>query len=405
MENPRELIEKALSKERVAVTPEQLRLDSYRMTSQTDVPEEEFLFRHFGKPCFPRKELTTVTGPAKSGKTFFTSMLMACCIRRQVMTLERVREEPLKVMWYDTEQSRNTTKEILVKRIGRMVSNGDSTDTDDTDDTDNAIEPDKNFTDDTDDAAGVFPDEQFFVFNMRGASIQERRELLAVAIASYRPDLVILDGISDLLADINDGPRATELIEELLQLANEHNCNITTVIHLNRTGEKSNLRGWLGSVMLQKSFEVFNCAQVSQTETFSVEQSLSRKWRCLQTLYYEIDDEGIPQSAQKPDLQPRDAQGKFTSKDIGTLNSDYIIRHPDSQDKPWEWDLRRLFTDAMGGLPSMGNEQMEQAVMKLSHIRQKQYYYKVLAEAEQQGIISKGYDRYKRVAIVLLPPR
>lgn len=396
MENPRELIAKDLNKKRVEVTPEQLKLDGFRMTSQTDVPEEEFLFRHFGKPCFPRKELTTVTGPAKSGKTFFTSMLMACCIKRQVMTLERVREEPLKVMWYDTEQSRNTTKEILVKRIGRMVSN-----TDHTDDTDRR----EGHTEITESTEREFPDEQFFVFNMRGASIQERRELLAVAIATYKPDLVILDGISDLLTDINDGPRATELIEELLLLANEHKCNITTVIHLNRTGEKSNLRGWLGSVMLQKSFEVFNCAQVSQTETFSVEQSLSRKWRCLQTLYYEIDEEGIPQSTQKPDLQPRDAKGKFTSKDISTLNSDYIIRHPESQDKPWEWDLRRLFTDAMGGLPSMGNEQMEQAIMKLSHIRQKQYYYKILAEAEQQGIINKSYDRYKRVAIVLLPPR
>ena len=40
------------------------------------------------------------------GKTFFTSMLMACCAEKQVLELERIREQPLKVMWYDTEQSR-----------------------------------------------------------------------------------------------------------------------------------------------------------------------------------------------------------------------------------------------------------------------------------------------------------
>jgi hypothetical protein len=383
MDNPRDLILASLNGEACTVTPEMLRLDGYRLTSETDVPEEEFLFRHFGKPCFPRKELTSIAGPAKSGKTFFTSMVMACCIRQQVMSLERVRKEPLRVMWYDTEQSRNTTKEILAKRIGRMIGHTDPT-------------------------GREFPDEQFFVFNVRAASIKERRELLGVAVATYRPDLVILDGISDLLNDINDGPRATELMEELLQLAETYNCNITAIIHLNRTGDKNNLRGWLGTVMLQKSFEVFNCSQVSQTETLSVEQSVSRKFRCLDTLYYEIDEDGIPFTTQKPDIQPRDTQGRWTKatpcpKD--TLNHDYIIEHSDNADTPWEWDLRRLFSDAMGNLPSMSDEQLKQAVMKLSRIRQYQYYYKVLDEAEKQGIVRKTLDRYRRVAIILVPPR
>ncbi len=384
MENAKELIEASLNGEPCTVTPEQLVLDGYRMTSQTKVPEETFLFKFFGNPCFPRGELTTITGSAKSGKTFFTSMVMACCQTQQVMALERTASEPLKVMWYDTEQSRSTTKEIFVRRVGRMIGRADQTDD--------------------------FPDEQFFVFNVRAASIKERHNLIGPAIATYQPDIVILDGISDLLTDINDGPQATELIAQLVQLAEEYDCNITTVIHLNRTGEKNNLRGWLGSVMLQKSYEAFCCSNEKELGAFSVEHLFSRKWHCQQRLFYEIDNEGIPMTSQKLDLQPRDKQGKFMGKAKNTevtdkLNRDYIIEHPDHADMTWEWDLRRLFTDAMGSLPSMGNEQMEQAVMELSHIRQKQYYYKVLAEAEQKGVIRKVYDRYKRVAIVLQPPR
>ena len=390
MENPKDLIQGQLLSigEQSPVTPEQLKLDNYRMTSQTTVEEEVFLFRHFGKPCFPRRELTTVTGPAKSGKTFFTSMVMACCVKQQVMTLERIRNEPLRVMWYDTEQSRNTTKEILVRRIGRMIAHAEDT------------------GDATTDAE--FPDGQFFVFNVRTASIQERRELVGVAVETYRPDIVFIDGISDLLTDINDGPRATELMEQLMLLADEYNCNVTTLIHLNRTGDKNNLRGWLGSMLLQKSYEVFNCAPVTKTETFSVEQSLSRKYRNSQTLYYEIDSQGLPFTTQKPNTQPRDEQGKFTSNksdETEKLNHDYIIDRPGHPDKPWEWDLRKLFTDAMGGLPYMGNEQMMKAVMSLSNIRQMQYYYKVLDEAEHQGVIVKTLDKFKRVAIVLSPPR
>ena len=104
-----------------AVTPQLLKLDGYRITAETQVPQEEFLMRMYGKPCLPRRDLTAVTGVEKCGKTFFISMLMACCAKRQVLELERISELPLKVMWYDTEQSRQSTKGIYVDRIGRMA--------------------------------------------------------------------------------------------------------------------------------------------------------------------------------------------------------------------------------------------------------------------------------------------
>ena len=34
-------------------------------------------------------------------------MLMACCAEKNVLELERIRDEPLKVMWYDTEALQN----------------------------------------------------------------------------------------------------------------------------------------------------------------------------------------------------------------------------------------------------------------------------------------------------------
>ena len=43
-----------------SIGPDELMLDSYRVTSQTEVEEEQFLYRHLGKRCFPRKELTPV---------------------------------------------------------------------------------------------------------------------------------------------------------------------------------------------------------------------------------------------------------------------------------------------------------------------------------------------------------
>ena len=64
------------------VSPTLVKLDKCRIMSDTDVPAEDFLMRLFGKPCFPRRDLSTVTGTEKCGKTFFTSMLMACCAEK-----------------------------------------------------------------------------------------------------------------------------------------------------------------------------------------------------------------------------------------------------------------------------------------------------------------------------------
>ena len=159
-------------------------------------------------------------------------------------------------------------------------------------------------------------------------------------------------------------------MEKFLKMANTFNCNIVLVIHLNRSGEKSNLRGWLGSVMLQKSYEVFNCTVT-----------------------------------EKPDIQQRDPNGKFACKDstsetANNFNREYTIHLPDSE---WTWDFRKLFSDALAGCSSKSYEEMETEIMKLANIKQKQYYYKVLAQAEELGVIKKTKDRCGRVVIVMPP--
>lgn len=384
MENANELIREELAQagEVTSITPELLKLDDFRITSGTEVPEVEFLFRMFGTTCFPRCELTTVTGLEKCGKTFFTTMLMACCATPQALEVERIREEPLKVLWYDTEQSRQSTRNILKKRVATMVG----------------TEP--------------FPEAQYFVFNVRSCCFQERLEMLVTGIATYRPDLVIIDNISDLLPSINDSEASVQVIDQLMQLASEYNCNVTVVIHLNRSGEKRNLRGWLGTELLHKSFEVFYCERIYNTKVFSVEQTLSRQQEIDPKLYYRVSEEGLPEITKKPDTQERDAQGKFTSsrtdayqvsaEKAATFNSDYIIRHPDDAGKPWEWDLRRLFTDAMDARASIDRDDLKRLVMERANIFQPKYYDKVFELAVEQQVVKTTMDRNGRVVVIMV---
>ena len=365
----------------VKITEEMINLDRFRITSESEIQPKEYTMEFLGRPCFPRKDLSVFAGVAKTGKTFVTSMLMAAATTSEdepsVLALKRIRQEPLKVMWYDTEQSLETTKEIMVKRIAKMVG-------------------------------GTFPDTQFFVFNVRAMTFEERKKVLGVAIESYRPDIVIVDGIADLLADINDGPKAIELISELLRLADKNNCNITLNIHLNRSGEKSNLRGWLGSMLLQKAFEVFNCAKVFKTDVLSVELFMSRKVNESVTFYYKINNQGIPESTGEPETQQRDENGRFVSQEAQKgrsglkFNSDYQRDDSDS-DKGWSWDLRRLFSDAMQNSAMMGYDDLKTRVMKLGNIIRSSYYETVFAMAEEQGFVKKTQDRNLRVVVVMPP--
>ena len=365
----------------VKITEDLIKLDSFRITSESEIQPKEYTMEFLGRPCFPRKDLSVFAGVAKTGKTFVTSMLMAAATTSEdepsVLALKRIRKEPLKVMWYDTEQSLETTKEIMVKRIAKMVG-------------------------------GTFPDTQFFVFNVRAMTFEERNKMLGVAIESYRPDIVIVDGIADLLADINDGPKAIELISELLRLADKNNCNITVNIHLNRSGEKSNLRGWLGSMLLQKAFEVFNCAKVFKTDVLSVELFMSRKVNESVTFYYKINNQGLPESTGEPDTQQRDENGRFVSQEAQKgrsglkFNSDYQRDDSDS-DKGWSWDLRRLFSDAMQNSAMMGYDDLKTRVMKLGNIIRSSYYETVFAMAEEQGFVKKTQDRNLRVVVVMPP--
>ena len=369
-----------------SVSPLVVKLDKHRITSDTNVPDEEFLLRMFGKPCFPRRDLSAITGTEKCGKTFFTTMLMACAAAQEkVLEMERIPEEPLKILWYDTEQSLASTKNIITERIYKLAK-GDAKEL----------------------------DSHFFVFNVRACTYQERMDYLVAAIETYKPDLVIIDNVCDLIPNINVSEDCIQLIDQLMQLSALHNCNISVVIHLNRSGEKRGLRGWLGTEILHKAFEVYICDQIEKTDVLSVEQNLTRKYKIPETLYYEIDDNGLPVVTAKPNFQPRDQNGHYKtnkpepylikSEQVDSFNQEYIIRNASSAKLPWEWDMQKLFNNAMGNCAEMGLEMLQKHVMELSGIKQPKYYDKVFKLALDQRVVQTTMDKCGRVVVIPVVP-
>jgi len=372
------------------LSPQLLELEKNRITSQTVLPPMEFLFSLFDEPCFPRRELVAFTGRAKSGKTFVMSMLMVLCAARQVLAFKRnpppasdsspqpPDPSPLRVLWYDTEQSDNSTQDILVNRImplfHRMMGDDE-----------------------------LFPEQMFDIFNVRNVDRDAREAYFLSAIAHYKPDLVILDGIRDLVSDINDGPAAQEMMEKMMKTAQQHNCCIVCVLHQNKSGDSRDPRGWLGTELLNKAYDVFATEKLLPQRIFKLEQLYTRKYDIEQQLYFMVDDEGLPcvtEAPPVPQYMSMQGGGNMT-EERPSLNDDYVIHHPNGS---WEIDVPRLFTDVFQGYDTLTGAALRFSVMNLAHIATRSLYNNCLEKAMKQQMMTKSFDAKNRVVYRLNIP-
>ena len=236
----------------------------------------------------------------------------------------------------------------------------------------------------------------FDIFNVRGVVWKERRDLLCEAVKRCKPDLVIVDGIRDLVNDINDGVLAQEVMEELMHLATEHDCCIVCVLHQNKSGEDHNLRGWIGTELMNKAFEVYSCEKLMPQRIFSLEQTLTRKYDIERTMYFEVGDDGLPVTCDVP----TDGGSKDKTDGYPQLNTNYICHDEHDQ---WQVDVRRLFSDAIGGRQQVTGAELRSEVCRLSNIRSWKFYNSLLEQAVNGEVIMKSYDHAAHVIYALRP--
>lgn len=354
--------------ERRALTLE--KLQKIRIRADMDLPPLEFLFNMLDKPCFPRGEVVTVTGKPKSGKTFFLSLLMtACTAERDVIGIRRATNSPpLKCLWYDTEQCQQSTREIIADRIRPMAAESE----------------------------GGFLEEMYDVFNSRSLDFAERMELLESAIAQCHPDLVVIDGICDLIRDINDGTTVKAVVEDLMRTAQAYSCCIVCAIHQNKGAEDRNPRGWIGTELNNKSFEVYACELIKPDIIFSVEQVLSRRYRMNRLFYFVVDDNGMPHHSDGP--QTTEESSTENKKSYPPMNEKYII-YVDNQMKV---DIRNLFCDVLKNGPLFYTP-LQQKTMELLGCKETGFWNNLFVQAKNQRVIINVRDNNGKSAWALPP--
>lgn len=191
-----------------------------RLDLSKNIPDPQALVSKESLPVCTRGNFSFVIGLPGSRKSFLcTGIAGAFLSETGCMGLDNPNGTG-KLLWIDTEQAEGHVAKIgrRLHRIAKLPTNSNS--------------------------------EFVIIYMLREFTAEIRNEVLKACVNVYKPDFVVLDGISDLITDPNNSEQANGIITEIMAMSKEHNCHILTVIHANIGSEKA--RGHLGSEALRK---------------------------------------------------------------------------------------------------------------------------------------------------------
>lgn len=204
---------------------------------------------------------SVLTGKAKSRKTFFCTALAAAAINNSTFcgVTASLPKDKRTTLYFDTEQSTFDAAQVLQRIIT---------------------------------TAGVTPDNLRF-YTLRKFTPEQRTALINHAIGNIaNVGLVIIDGIRDLVANINNEYEATTVSGNLLKWSQEQNVHIVTILHQNKAD--THARGHVGTEVINKGETVLSVTKDEKTPHISIVQPEYSRAQDAGRIAFTIDENGLP---------------------------------------------------------------------------------------------------------------
>jgi hypothetical protein len=177
----------------------------------TTIEKPVSVFDVGGIPIFSIGSISMGIAKAKAGKTTVVAWMVASMLR-----------SGKKVLWIDTEQG-----EYYASRTQSWIL----------------------------EIAFLDKSENLKYFDLRTLNYQQRNEAIEQYLNIYDVDVMVIDGVRDLLSDINNNDQATECAGNLMRWSSDFSCHILSILHMNK-GD-GNARGSIGTEITNKSETVF----------------------------------------------------------------------------------------------------------------------------------------------------
>lgn len=222
------------------------------------------ILRVHGSPIGTLGNFSASIGKAKSKKTFNVSAIVAAALKNGTV-LQYDAELPKnkqKILYVDTEQSPYHCQKVM-RRIVRM--------------------------------AGLPLDQE--PKNLEFLSLRRHTPEIRIAIveeAIYHTEglgLVIIDGIRDMVYDINSPSESTKIISKLMQWTDERQIHIHTILHQNKADE--NARGHIGTELNNKAETVLEVAKDKFDSDISTVQAVHIRAMDFQPFAFRINDDAL----------------------------------------------------------------------------------------------------------------
>lgn len=279
-----------------------------------DIAQPDPLISCGGGMIVSRENLCVITGKPKACKTTFQSAMVASCmIGGRVLTFDA--PHPLRILLADTEQAPFHLKRQC-DRAFRL--------------------------------AGLESGEYdgLTVLNLRPYTPAERYTYIVEAVEEIRPDIVFIDGASDLITDTNDLQQSEALVSNLLTITSRYGCGIVTIVHTNPGGAEK-IRGHIGSTLERKCETSILLTREGMENTIKVSPKEARN-RPFEPFSVTLNEHGdlelttddVPRSAtdwliklMEPGRHYKHGElvGLLTEKDFTTPNAKYAINSATSR--------------------------------------------------------------------------
>ena len=105
--------------------------------------------------------------------------------------------------------------------------------------------------------------------------------------------LVVLDGIADLVADVNNLEQCNEAIQKLMSWTDELQCHIVTIIHSNYGSDKPT--GHLGSFLEKKAETQIKLEKNGVNQGWITVECKRSRNKSFETFSFTINEKGLPE--------------------------------------------------------------------------------------------------------------
>lgn len=206
------------------------------------------------------------TGKAKSKKTFNISAIVAAALANGSVLNYRAQlpEGKRRVLYVDTEQSRFHCHNVL-ERILKLAGL----------------------------PTGIDSENLDFI-GLREYSPKVRLQVVDYALRTNSGyGLVIIDGIRDMMLDINNATESVSLINTLMKWSSVYDIHIHCVLHLNKGDD--NVRGHIGTELNNKAETVLVITKDSKDSNISEVKALQIRDKEFKPFAFRIDRSGLPE--------------------------------------------------------------------------------------------------------------